>query len=245
MSGDARLAGEAKERPTHANLKPADSASIVVVDRRKGEPHVLMGQRNNAHVFYPGAYVFPGGRVDPDDGIAPAAAEPDENTLERLKSRMRGKASKRRARAIVLAGIREAFEEAGLLFGSKGPAPDRTPADWQGFIDKGLLPDPSPLVFFMRATTPPRRPRRFDNRFFAVEASAIALDLPRDQRPTDELGDLVWVPITDVKSLKLPNITQVAMEELHKRLESTGGLAPELPVPYYYAIGSRFRRDLL
>jgi len=123
--------------------------------------------------------------------------------------------------------------------------PEKTPKDWKGFIDHGLLPDPTPLVFFMRATTPPRRPRRFDNRFFAVEASAIALDLPREQRPTDELGDLVWVPLTDLKSLKLPNITQIAMEELQAHLNTAGGLAPDLPVPYYYAVGSRFRRDLL
>lgn len=245
MTQDTRLAGEAQKRLKHPNIKPADSASIVIIDRRGGEPHVLMGKRSDAHVFYPGAYVFPGGRVDPDDATAPAAAEPGLDLVERLKSRMSGRPSNRRARAIALAGIREAFEEAGLLIGKPGPVPEETPKDWKGFIDHGLLPDPTPLVFFMRATTPPRRPRRFDNRFFAVEASAIALDLPREQRPTDELGDLVWVPLTDLKSLKLPNITQVAMEELQAHLNTAGGLAPDLPVPYYYAVGSRFRRDLL
>ncbi|MEJ8573409.1 NUDIX hydrolase [Microbaculum marinum] len=208
-------------------------------------PHVLMGQRSNAHVFYPGAFVFPGGRVDPDDASAPAAAEPSEDAIARLKAKMRGRPSNRRARAIALAGIREAFEEAGLLIGRPAPAPESAPEDWQGFIAHGLLPDPSSLVYFMRAITPPRRPRRFDNRFFAIDASAIALDLPRDQRPSDELGDLVWVPLSDVKSLRLPNITKVAMEELQAHLDTAGGLAADLPVPYYYAVGSRFRRDLL
>lgn len=232
-------------RLQHPNMRPADSASLVIIDRRAGVPHVLMGKRSDAHVFYPGAYVFPGGRVDRDDTTAPAACEPTPDAIARLKLRMRGRPSDRRARAIALAGIREAYEEAGILIGRPGSIPSGAPKDWQAFLDHGLLPDPSPLVYFMRATTPPRRSRRFDNRFFAVEASAITIDLPRDQRPTDELGDLVWVPLTDVKSLRLPNITQIAMEELQTRLDASQGLAPDLPVPYYYAVGSQFRRDLL
>ncbi|WP_436641277.1 NUDIX hydrolase [Microbaculum sp. FT89] len=239
------LAKEAKKRLSGPNMKPADSASLVIVDTRGKEPHVLMGRRSDAHVFYPGAYVFPGGRVDPDDASMSAAIEPDPELIARLKVRMRGRPSLRRARAIALAGIREAFEEAGILIGKPGKPTTPVPKDWQGFVDHGLLPDPTPLVYFMRATTPPRRPRRFDNRFFAVDVSAITLDLPREQRPTDELGDMVWVPLTDLKSLHLPNITQVAMEELQARLASPDGLATKHPVPYYFAVGSSFRRELL
>jgi 8-oxo-dGTP pyrophosphatase MutT (NUDIX family) len=245
MTIDPRLAEEAKKRLSGPNMKPADSASLVIVDTRKKEPHVLMGRRSEAHVFYPGAYVFPGGRVDPDDAAMPAAVEPDEEMISRLKVRMRGKPSDRRARAIALAGIREAFEEAGILIGRPGKPSRPVPKDWQGFVDHGLLPDPTPLVYFMRATTPPRRPRRFDNRFFALDASAITLDLPRDKRPTDELGDLVWVPLNEMHSLRLPHITQVAMDELNARLTSPAGLAAAHPVPYYYAVGSRFQRDLI
>jgi len=242
---DERLTREAETRLSGPNMKPADSASLVIVDHRHGEFHVLMGKRSDKHVFYPGAYVFPGGRVDKDDATMPAAVEPTPEMIARLRIRMSGRPSDRRARAIALAGIREAFEEAGILFGRPGTPAGPVPEDWRGFVDNGLLPDPTPLVYFMRARTPPRRPRRFDNRFFAVEASKIALDLPRDQRPTDELGDLVWVPLSDVKTLHLPNIQQVAMEELQARLKSPDGLSSHHPVPYYYAIGSRFRRDLL
>lgn len=245
MTEDSRLASEARKRLSGPNMKPADSASLVIVDKRDGVHQVLMGKRSDKHVFYPGAYVFPGGRVDSDDAIMPAAVEPSPEVIARLKIRMSGRPSDRRARAIALAGIREAYEEAGILFGKPGKTTKPVPKDWQGFVDHGLLPDPTPLVYFMRARTPPRRPRRFDNRFFAVDVSAITLDLPRDKRPTDELGDLVWVPLTDVKSLHLPNIQQVAMEELQARLNSPDGLAAHHPVPYYHAIGSRFRRDLL
>lgn len=245
MTIDPRLAEEAKKRFANPYMKPADSASLVIVDKRKGVPHVLMGRRSEAHVFYPGAYVFPGGRVDPDDAVMPAAVEPEPELIARLKQRMRGKPSDRRARAIALAGIREAFEEAGILIGRPGEPKRPVPKDWKGFVAHGLLPDPTPLVYFMRATTPPGRPRRFDNRFFAVDASAITIDLPREQRPTDELGDMVWVPLNEVQSLRLPHITQVAMDELHARLASPDGLAAKHPVPYYYAVGSRFRRDLI
>ncbi len=242
---DDRLDNEKWLKPTHPNRKPADSASIVIIDTRKGEPHVLMGRRSDKHVFYPGAYVFPGGRVDPDDAIAPAAAELAPEACQRLMTRMRGRPSARRARAIALAGIREAFEEAGILIGRPGRTDKPVSGDWRAFIDHGYLPDPTKLVYFMRAITPPRMPRRFDNRFFAMEASDIALDLPREQRPTDELGDLVWVPITDVKTLRLPNITQVAMEELQTHIEAERGLSLSRPVPHYHAVGKRFRRELL
>lgn len=245
MTDSVKFLNEAKRSFDHPNTKPADSASIVIIDRRGGVPHVLMGRRHERHVFYPGAYVFPGGRVDRDDGFAPLATQLAPETISRLKARMSGKPSDRRARAIALAGIREAFEEAGILIGRPGPIPDEAPKDWRPFLEHGLLPDPAGLVYFMRAITPPRRPRRFDNRFFAIESSAIAIDLPRDKRPTDELGKLVWVSLDEAATLKMASVTQVALHELRVRLAAPGGLAAELPIPYYHALNRRFIRELL
>jgi 8-oxo-dGTP pyrophosphatase MutT (NUDIX family) len=245
VTENLKFLSEAKRTFDHPNTRPADSASIVIVDRRGGVLRVLMGRRHERHVFYPGAYVFPGGRVDPDDGRAPVAADPPPAMLDKLKLHMRGRINDRRARAIVLAGIRETFEEAGILIGKPGPVPKRAPKDWAPFLAHGLLPDPSGLTYFMRAITPPRRPRRFDNRFFAMEASAIALDLPRSERPTDELGELVWLPLEEATTLKLPSVTQVALDELKVRLASPGGLASTLPIPYYHVSRRRFVRELL
>ena len=48
--------------------RSSDAATVVVV--RDGEPglEVLLLRRTPAAVFAPGAHVFPGGAVDPDDG---------------------------------------------------------------------------------------------------------------------------------------------------------------------------------
>lgn len=245
MTPNELLMNEVERTFDHPNVRPSDSASIIIVDRRAGVPHVLMGRRSAKHVFYPGAFVFPGGRVDPHDGRAPLAADLVPHARSKLLAQMRGRSSDHRARAIALAGIREAFEEAGILIGRPGKPPRSAPKDWDQFLAHGLLPDLSSLAFIMRAITPPRRPRRFDNRFFAVEAEAIGLELPADQRPTDELGELVWLPIDEARSLKIPTVTQVALNELEDRLAAPGGLAADVPVPYYHFVKRRFCCELL
>ena len=51
----------------HPNITPKDASTLILLDRSGSEPKVLMGKRHDRHVFMPGAYVFPGGRVDPID----------------------------------------------------------------------------------------------------------------------------------------------------------------------------------
>jgi len=51
----------------HPNIAPKDASTLILLDRSGAEPKVLMGKRHDRHVFMPGAYVFPGGRVDPID----------------------------------------------------------------------------------------------------------------------------------------------------------------------------------
>src|SRR5262245_51049004 len=77
---------------------PADPASpaatvVVVRDGTGGEIEVLMVHRNSKHAFG-GMWVFPGGKVDPED-VDPAA--PDDEAV----------AARR-------AAVREAREEAGI-----------------------------------------------------------------------------------------------------------------------------------
>ncbi|MFJ5487262.1 hypothetical protein ACIKTA_06345 [Hansschlegelia beijingensis] len=45
-----------------------DAATLILLDRSASEPKVLMGRRHHAVRFMPGKYVFPGGRVEPEDG---------------------------------------------------------------------------------------------------------------------------------------------------------------------------------
>ena len=94
-----------------------------------------------------------------------------------------------------------------------------------------------------RAITPPRRPKRFDTRFFATDRSAIADEIEGVIGPDSELVELTWVTIEQAKKLELPVITLTVLEDLEERIAK--GFAPELPVPFYYERFGRFVRELL
>ena len=122
-----------------------------------------------------------------------------------------------RARGLALAAIRETFEETGLILGARrerrAPAPE---GPWAEFASAGFYPDLSILHFIARAITPSRRPRRFDTRFFAVDASAIAHKVDNVVHPEAELVELVWMPISEARSLDMPTITGVVLQELRR-----------------------------
>ena len=46
------------------NVKPRDSATLILVDNTAAVPKVLLGRRHQRHRFLPGKFVFPGGGVD-------------------------------------------------------------------------------------------------------------------------------------------------------------------------------------
>jgi hypothetical protein len=102
------------------------------------------------------------------------------------------------------------------------------------------LPKLGALSFFARAITPPGRPRRFDTRFFWADATAIAHKVEaRDQ----ELTSFDWFTIEEIRTLDLPAITRVIIEDLSDRLKDNGGL--NIPVPFYHHRAGSFRRELL
>jgi 8-oxo-dGTP pyrophosphatase MutT (NUDIX family) len=146
-----------------------------------------------------------------------------------------------KARALALAAIRETYEETGLLLGKRVEAVPAVPeGPWQAFADANVLPDLEQLHFIVRAITPPRRPRRFDARFFAADASAIAHRIDGKVGPDSELVELVWLPIAEAKKHDLPTITQVALDELEARVAK--GFGHDLPSPFYRMLHKRFVR---
>lgn len=243
---DKPLVPDLPADPKWPLLPPRDAATLVLVDRSGATPRVLMGRRHQRHRFLPGRYVFPGGGVDPADSRIAPAGDFDPKTAERLRYRMRGATSARKARAFALAAIRETFEETGLLVGEKTQAAPRSRSpSWRRFLAHGIVPALHDITFVARAITPPRRPRRFDARFFALEASAIASDAGRKETPEDELLELAWLTIDEARALEIPNITRVVLGEIEARLESGGLRAPERPVPFFYMRGRRFIREEL
>lgn len=219
-------------------LRPSDAATLILIDRSGPEPLVLLGRRSMRHAFLPGVYVFPGGRVEPGDGAMAVAGDYAPAHRERLLVDMKRGASDRRARALGLAAIRETFEEAGIMLGTVGDAAQRSvPEAWRPFRDRGVTPSLAPLRFVGRAVTPPGRPRRYDTRFFAAFADAIALRLPLDQLPDDELEDVRWVSLAEAERLELPRITTRMIGHLRDRLAADPDLAGDVPVPYYARVG--------
>jgi len=228
----------------HPNIAPKDASTLILLDRGGTEPKVLMGKRHDRHVFMPGAYVFPGGRVDPIDRSMPVAASLDPRAEQKLMAHIK-RPNAAKARALALAAVRETFEETGLLLGAKASAMPAKPDNaWAAFVDAGILPDLSTMHFVARAVTPPRRKRRYDTRFFTADASTIAHRIEGKVGADFELVELVWLPLSEVKQrIELMAITEIVLRELNAQLEK--GFSHDLPVPYFHVVHGRRVRDLL
>jgi 8-oxo-dGTP pyrophosphatase MutT (NUDIX family) len=177
--------------------RPATTTLIV----RDGPPglEVLMVRRSMQASFMPGAYVFPGGAVDPADGSTEAQARCDESP-QALAARL-GSATGvgDLAAAFAVAGLRECFEECGLWLGAA--APDA--ADWAALRARlhggenlpslaakaGLTLHTSALQPWAHWVTPVGLPKRFDTLFLLARAplgQVASVD-------THETTTLAWV----------------------------------------------------
>ncbi len=219
-------------------LRPRDAATLILVRRDCPEPAVLMGHRSARHVFMPNTFVFPGGRVDPEDARVPVAAP----LREAVQARLTRHATPTRARALALTAIREAFEETGLMLGrpATGLDPERVPASWRGFFERGLAPALDVLDYVFRAITPPGDVRRFHARFFIADARHIRGEVAG----SGELLDLQWIPID--RALDMPNtpgITRMVLREVRNLLAGTDPmeLPAAHPVPTYRALYGKER----
>ena len=191
----------------------------------------------------PGKFVFPGGRTELPDRAMPAISElhPDAETklLTRVKETPSGY-----ARGFPLAALRETAEETGLLVGVKRDAPPQSPGGlWEEFAKAGVHPDLGQFYFVTRAITPPGRNRRFDARFFTADAASIAHRIEGVVGPNSELVELAWMPVSQAKTLDMPIITGIVLDELASRVAA--GMHHHLPVPMYYMENGKFCRELL
>ena len=243
----ARLAEFLLVGDTRQNLpgvKIRDAATMLVIDRTGHTPKVLLGRRHHGHKFMPGKYVFPGGRVELADRRMSSATALDKRVEARLMKEVRYPSTEK-SRGFPLAAIREVFEETGLVLGIKSEFPlptlprkqgragrGQVPNDeWAKFIESGVAPDLAAVHLIARAITPPGRPRRFDTRFFSVDADAIAARIDGIVGPDTELVELIWLPIEESMKLDMPGITMAVLEEL--KIRTAKGFTHDLPVPFY------------
>ncbi len=204
-----------------------NAATVIVLRERADDPHVLMGQRGTKAAFMPNKFVFPGGALDAADSDVPLATRLPPLCAERLAEDSESDLS----HALAIAVIRELWEETGLILGTPGAWPGTPAEDWVEFAASGHLPSAEALQFVFRAITPPGRTRRFDARFFLIDAGAIASDLDDFSRAEDELSHLQWVPLATARhEYDLPFITEVVLAEVEARAHDP---SPPVSVPFF------------
>ena len=221
-------------------MRPRDAAILILTRQAAGETMVLMGHRSPRHAFMPNTFVFPGGRVNPEDGrIAPL-----QDLRRPVRERLQRNATARRSRALALAAIREAFEETGLAVGAPHGGrfdKDRIPASWRPFYETGLAPRLDVLDYVFRAITPRGDVRRFHARFFLADSRHARGSLGG----SGELQNLQWIAIDRAAAMPgTPGVTARALEEVRGRMDSAE-CAGVRPVPLYHGTryGDRVRLD--
>jgi 8-oxo-dGTP pyrophosphatase MutT (NUDIX family) len=172
------------------DVAPAvDAASVVLVRdqvRGKGPLEVLLLERHLDSDFAGGALVFPGGKVDDQDRTLDAArwtGRAPKGWRERL-----GTDTDADARGLLVAAVRETFEEVGVLLATDEYGEPvttdqlRSPSfrearrrlcsrdeawDWCRWLeDEALVLDLRSLEFWSWWVTPEGQHKRFDTRFF-------------------------------------------------------------------------------
>ncbi|HTW35663.1 MAG TPA: NUDIX hydrolase [Rhizomicrobium sp.] len=205
-------------------LRPKDAATLIIVRRDRDGIRVLMGQRHAKMAFQPNKFVFPGGRIDPCDMRIAAGGALRPEVARRVEAGI----SPARARGLALAAIRETFEETGVLIGEKTADVPRTRAPaWRRYFAHGVVPRLDRFDLVARAITPPGRTRRFDARFFMVDAGAIAQEV--DATHQEELLKPSWLTLAEARALDLMSITRRALEEAEARAVDGG----DRPVPFF------------
>ena len=179
--------------PPRRPVRPVPAATLVLLrDRPAGGVQVLLIQRHASSKFGAGDFVFPGGKIEPEDLPADVGGWCVGLTPKEARARLVNIASRREALAYWVGAIREAFEEVGILLaygpddallrlsGDAGSRFDgyRQACQRDGRAFWGMLARErirlatDRLVYFAHWITPEENPIRFDTRFFVAEAPA-------------------------------------------------------------------------
>jgi 8-oxo-dGTP pyrophosphatase MutT (NUDIX family) len=137
---------------------------------------VFVAQRSPEARFMGGAWVFPGGAVDPSDADHAAQVTSSDATLAPWRA----------------AAVRELVEEIGIWLTTEGARVDPiSPGDdvFATAERSGTIFDGDGLAYFANWITPAALPVRFDTRFFAVEVAVGTVPIIDGH----ELVDACWI----------------------------------------------------
>ena len=210
--------------PVPVPVHPRDAASLLLLKPEGPGTVILMGRRPPTSSFIPDAFVFPGGKVDPQDRKLASPFPLEAETERGLRSGTRVTA--RTARALANAAIRETYEETGLLLARPADFRAQGPGTWREFEQKGLAPDHAALRMIGRAITPSASPVRYHARFFVASAAGVRGTL----NANEELLDLAWYPLDEALRLPIIDVTRLLIEEVARlgplKIESGGSPRP-------------------
>lgn len=156
------------------------SATIVIARDGAAGTELFMLERHIQSEFAGGAFVFPGGTLDPGDAEAIGMVDGWERLVEDM-----GEDDDVLARALIVCAIRETFEEAGVLLArtQDGAPVDLSAPEWverRAAVDAGRMSAgelaketgiryaADLLGFWQRWVTPIHAPKRYDTRFFVA-----------------------------------------------------------------------------
>lgn len=186
--------------PDSPETTPHPAATIIIMREIRNVLEVFMLVRHEQIEFASGALVFPGGKVDPQDN--------DELLIPCLDNA----AKEPNKRALQVAGIRETFEECGLLLAREKGSNSLISAErlqslahYRQALHSGdislvdflhrenLQLACDELVHFGNWVTPPFKRRRFDTHFFVAP---IPADHFAEHDGTESV-DSVWITPAD------------------------------------------------
>ena len=197
---------ESIDAGTSSPAVPKPAATVVLMREATADIEILLLRRSRSAGFVPGAFVFPGGRVDDADGGEDVLGRIQGLDLERAAARL-GIApdSRPSPTAYWVTAVREAFEETGLITGPDAGAPPASKSPRVEAIRDALMTDAigwaealtrldvsldlAAMEYIAHWITPEAEPRRYDTRFFAAEVGADS-DPVVDPR---EMVEALWL----------------------------------------------------
>ncbi|MFO8057172.1 MAG: NUDIX hydrolase [bacterium] len=201
---------------TFSPAKPEDASTIVLLQDRPSGLEVYLTKRQDSLPFLGGYHVFPGGKVDEEDCSSALIERCCGLSPEEAASRLEGVDDLGRACGFFVAGIRELFEEAGILLAKDGSGefleqPADSLSERLSSYRRKLQHDSLPffrilehedlylcldrVLWFAQWITPATSPRRFNTYFFVARkpegqsASPFSAEVSREYwvRPAEAL----------------------------------------------------------
>jgi 8-oxo-dGTP pyrophosphatase MutT (NUDIX family) len=184
---------------------PKKSATVILLRDKNPEGfEVFLLKRHEKSSFMGGNYVYPGGRIDPDDGTLEICSLCKGISTEQVHQMFGGSIPSEESLAFWIAGIRELFEESGVLltydqkgnlFQPKNSVERERFLDYRGHLQKGkltfyqlaqkegLLLAMDQLHYYAHWITPEAMSQRFDTRFF-LALHTIGQEASHDEKET-------------------------------------------------------------